>query len=171
MILFAIRSNECILLFITENLQILPSTKSFITTINLPYTMIETNAISTSITKQSRILSGIFWIMHISITFKLKPINMILLWQTIYISNRRKDNNTLLQLIITKLYIVVNHTIIAYAPLIQICCTIVIWDIMPQCQLVWRLYLSDIQASKIRSRRRIILRDNTLYKHHHTASQ
>ena len=94
--------------------------------------MIETDTIGTSITKQSCIFRRVLWIMNISMAIKLKPINMFLLWQTIYISNRRKNNDTLLQLIITKLHIVVNHTIIGNAPIIHICSTIVIWNIMPQ---------------------------------------
>ena len=95
--------------------------------------MIKPNAISASITKQIGIACAVFRIMHISVTVYLKPVNVCLVWQTTNISHGRKDYHSLLQLVKTEFYMIINHAMIANTPFVEIGIAFIIGDVIPHC--------------------------------------
>ena len=72
------------------------------------------------------------------------------------------------QLVKTELHILIDHTMIADAAFIRIYITFIIWDVVPQRSLVLWFQRSHIQASKIRSRGKVLLSSDMLYDYHHT---
>ena len=130
--------------------------------------MIKANAVGTAIIKQRRKSRVVFRIMHISVTIHLKPVNKLLFRQTNYLFPGRKNHHTLLQLVETQLHIVINHTMIADAAFIHICIAFIIRHVVPQRFLVLRFNGPNIQAGKIRSRLKILLSSDMLYRCHHT---
>ena len=105
--------------------------------------------------------------MHISVAIHLKPVNKFLIWQTNHTFPWRKNHNTLLQLVETQLYIFIHDTMIANTAFIHIHSAIIIGDVVPQRFLVLRFYHPHIQASKIRSRGKILLSPDSLHNYHH----
>jgi hypothetical protein len=130
--------------------------------------MIKTDTVSTSITEQRRISQAVSRIMHIPVAIHLKPVDILLLRQTKDTSHRREDDNPLLQLVKTELYIVVDHTMIADAALIHIGMAMIIRDVMPHRYLVLWFNRPHIQAGIIRSRGEVLLGFYILYGYQHT---
>ena len=142
--------------------QIFLSFNRLVATIFLPNAMIETNAVSTPVAKQSRISRAVLGVMYIPVAVHLKPVYELLLRQAHHSPTRRKDSNTLLELVETQLHIVINHTMIAHATFIQIRIAFIIRYVAPQRQLIWCLHRPHIQARKIRSRGKILLSPDLL---------
>ena len=93
---------------------------------------------------------------------------MFLLRQTRIIPHRRKNGNSLHQLVKTQLNMIIDHTIIADAAFIHIRIFFVIWNIVPQRFRVLWLKHPDIYAGIVRSRGEIFLSFAMLYEYHHT---
>ena len=149
-----------------EHLLVFPSFESVLTTANLPRNMIQLGAIRASIRKQGCISGAILRVVHISTPIHLKPVNVFLLRNTKHISYGRKDHYPLLQLVITKLHMIINHTIVAYATIIQICIAFIIGKVMPRRWHILRFNSPYVQSSIIGSRGEITLGSNILYDHH-----
>ena len=74
-----------------KRLQVFLSTKILFTVIDLPQTMIQTDAIRASITQQRGITRTVLRVVNIDMTVHLKPVNVFLLRQTRIITYRRKN--------------------------------------------------------------------------------
>ena len=113
--------------------------------------MIEPDAVRASIIQQGGISQAVLGVVHIPVTVHLKPVNMLLLGQTIVASRRRQHHHPLLPLVVPQLHVVIHHAIVADAALIHIYITFIIGDVIPIRCLVLRFYLSHIESGKIRS--------------------
>jgi hypothetical protein len=94
--------------------------------------VIKANAVGAAVTELCRISRAVLWVVDISVTIHLKPVNELLLRQTDHSFPRRKNNNTLLQLVETQLHIVIYHAMIADASFIQIGIAFIIRYVVPQ---------------------------------------
>ena len=128
----AVRSNKRKMLLGIKRLQVFLSTKILFTVIDLPQTMIQTDAIRASVTQQRGITRTVLRVVNIDMTVHLKPVNVFLLRQTRKITYRRKNDNPLLQLVKPQLYLIIDHAIIADAASIHIRITFIIREFLPQ---------------------------------------
>ena len=156
------------MLFDSEIFLVFPCFVSVFTADHLPHAVVESCAIRASIRKQRRKARVILRIMHKSLPIHLKPVDMFLFRNTKHIPYGRKNHHPLFQLVKTQFHMIINHTMVADATLIQVCSAFVIGDVAPRrYQILW-FNLTYIQSGKIGSRGEILLRFHILYDHHDT---
>ena len=94
--------------------------------------MIKLNAVRAAVAQHVRIAGRVFRIVYISVTVHFEPVNVSLLWKAEDFLYRRKDNNLLLQLVITELNMIIDNTVVADTAIINVCLVFIIWNVMPK---------------------------------------
>ena len=151
------------MLFSAKSLLKIILAKVLITSVYLPYCVIQRNSVTSSVAQQCRISRAVLRVVYKQVSVQLKPVYILLFRQTHHIRLGCHHRKLLLIQVVSQSHVVIHHAVIAHTAQSHFRIASVIRDVVPHPYLVLRLQRTHVQARVVR-RRYLLLSSNILYE-------